>query len=157
MSGSTFHRYGIGAYSCGVLCVLCDRLYAGGNEFAGGSAIPASIATLPLLHVLDLSANEQLTALPAALESQTRLDGAHGEGHYLSLEGCTNLVAPPYRVVAGKAYGESCYAEVRDWFALPSEQRVREAKAAKAAIPAQKFAQIQAAAARARRPRAGLR
>ena len=70
--------------------------------------------------MLTLHFNEGLTALPPAIAQLAQLDGTvdrgDGKRHYLDLEGCTGLVAPPYSVVAGKDYKEQ-FAAVRDWFA----------------------------------------
>lgn len=102
----------------GTACRELEELDAGFNKLVG--ALPASLGTLPKLRVLKLAFNEGLTALPPAIAQLAQLDGTvdrgDGKAHYLDLRDCTGLVAPPYRVVAGKDRKEH-FAAVRDWFA----------------------------------------
>ena len=83
-------------------------------------ALPASLGTRPKLRVLNLRGNAGLTALPPAIAQLAQLDGTvdrgDGKKHWLNLDGCRGLVAPPYSVVRNKRHKEQ-FAAVRDWFA----------------------------------------
>jgi len=108
----------------GTHCRVLEELDARRNELAGVGAVPASLCTLPKLRVLNLRGNRKLTALPPEIVGLTQLDGAldegvDGEGHWLSLDGCDALVAPPYRIVEvhlGTVRFSGLFADVCAWF-----------------------------------------
>ena len=99
------------------LAALANASSAGQRLF---ETVAAQVPRWPKLRVLHLRSNKGLTALPPAIAQLAQLDGTvdHGDGkdHWLHLDDCTGLVAPPYSVVAGKNYKEH-FAAVRDWFA----------------------------------------
>ena len=89
------------------------------------TSLPASLCTLPKLRVLDLGGCAGLTTLPPAIIQLTQLldvkdvkDDDEEECHYINIQGCTGLVAPPYSIIEGKEEEEdSHFPAVLAWFA----------------------------------------
>ena len=113
----------------GTHCHELEELHAHGTQF---SQFPAEICTgCPKLRVLNLFYSAALTALPPAIVQLTQLDGALNKGrptartgqgrHFMYLENCKRLVAPPYSVVEGTRQ-EQTFAVVRDWFAQQEQE-----------------------------------